>query len=95
MTLYALRMTMMSFRADEADAEAVRAWAQRLGVDRSEVMREALRRHLLALASEVDAVTWSQHPHTEAELALVDAEDWGPAEDWSDWAEAGSADAAR
>lgn len=81
-------MTMMSFRADDADVEAVRTWAQRLGVDRSEVMREALRRHLLALASEVDARTWAQRPHADAELALVDAEDWGPSEDWSDWADA-------
>ena len=39
-------MTMLSFRVEERDAEEVRKWADALGVDRSELLREALRRHL-------------------------------------------------
>jgi mRNA interferase MazF len=48
-------MTMVSFRVDEAEVELLRQWTERLGVDRSELLREALRRHLLRLAGEQDA----------------------------------------
>lgn len=81
-------MTMLSFRVDEADAERVRQWAERLGVDRSEVLRDALRRHLLRLASENDAVTWEEQPLEAGERALAAIADWGPSEDWSDWVDA-------
>ena len=81
-------MTMLSFRVDEEDAERARAWAERLGVDRSELLRDALRRHLSRLASEDDAVTWLAHPLEESERGLAEVADWGPAEDWSDWADA-------
>ena len=81
-------MTMLSFRADEADAREAQAWAERLGVDRSELLREALRRHLLRLASERDAEVWSRHPLTAEEQSLSEFADWGPAEDWADWADA-------
>jgi len=81
-------MTMLSFRVDEEEAERVREWAERLGVDRSEVLRDALRRHLLRLASETDAVTWRDQPLDEGEQALTAIADWGPAEDWSDWVDA-------
>ncbi|CAN5122474.1 ribbon-helix-helix protein, CopG family [soil metagenome] len=81
-------MTMLSFRVDERDARLTQAWAHRLGVPRSELLREALRRHLLRLASEVDAHTWEAMPLEEGELALAQVADWGPAEDWSDWADA-------
>lgn len=81
-------MTMVSFRLDDEDAEQVRAWADRLGVDRSELIRQALRRHLLRLASEDDAATWEEQPLDEGERSLVAIADWGPAEDWSDWADA-------
>lgn len=80
-------MTMLSFRALEADAAAATRWAERIGVDRSELLREALRLHLVRLASEIDATTWRDHPLTAAERSLADVADWGPAEDWSDWAE--------
>lgn len=83
-----LRMTMLSFRVDDADAQRAQAWAERLGVDRSELLRDALRRHLLRLASEDDARTWAEHPLDEGEKALGEVADWGPAEDWSDWADA-------
>jgi hypothetical protein len=47
-----------------------------------------LRRHLILLASEDDADTWERMPPTESELVLGEIADWGPAEDWSDWADA-------
>lgn len=81
-------MTMLSFRVDDTDARRAQTWADRLGVDRSELLREALRRHLLRLASEVDAEVWEQMPLDGGERALAEVADWGPAEDWSDWADA-------
>lgn len=81
-------MTMLSFRVDEAKAAEVQRWADRLGVDRSELLREALRRHLDRLASEEDAATWERRPLEGGELALAEVADWGPAEDWADWADA-------
>ena len=88
MTVYDICMTMLSFRVDEPEAREVQSWAERLGVDRSEVLREALRRHLLRLASERDAETWQRHPLTGQEQSLNAIENWGPAEDWADWADA-------
>jgi hypothetical protein len=79
---------MLSFRVDDGDAEKVQAWATRLGVDRSELLREAVRRHLLRLVSESDATTWTARPLDENEQSLAVIADWGPAEDWSDWADA-------
>ena len=80
-------MTMLSFRVDDAEAEEVRRWAERLGVDRSELLRDALRRQLVRLASEDDAVRWGAQPLDEGERSLGLIADWGPAEDWSDWAD--------
>lgn len=79
-------MTMLSFRVDERDANAVRRWAATLGVDRSELLREALRRHLDRLAAEGDQDRWELAPLDEGERSLGDIADWGPADDWSDWA---------
>jgi predicted transcriptional regulator len=42
-------MTMFSFRVDSAEAEETTRWAERLGVDRSELLREALHRYLVRL----------------------------------------------
>lgn len=81
-------MTMMSFRVDADQAVRAQQWADQLGVDKSELLRDALHRHLVRLASEHDASTWAQHPLTEDEVALADVADWGAAEDWSDWADA-------
>lgn len=78
-------MTMVSFRIDEVDARRAQVWA---GVDRSELLRDALRRHLLRLASEHDVEAWRRHPMTAGESALTEINDWGPAEDWTDWADA-------
>ena len=81
-------MTMLSFRVSASEAAEAQRRAQQLGVDRSELLREALHRYLVRLASEDDAKTWDQFPLTAAEQALAEVADWGPAEDWSDWADA-------
>lgn len=81
-------MTMLSFRIDEASAAQATAWAARLEIDRSELLREALRLHLLRLASERDAETWTTVPLDAGESSLAAVADWGPAEDWADWADA-------
>ena len=88
MTLYDCRMTMLSFRIDDDDAAAVQRWAEDLGVDRSALLRDAVRRHLNQLAAEHDADRWEALPLTEGESALATIADWGPAEDWEDWADA-------
>ena len=81
-------MTMLSFRVDERDAADALLRATELGIDRSELLREALRRHLDRLASEGDAARWAAQPLDDGERALMEVADWGPAEDWSDWADA-------
>lgn len=81
-------MTMLSFRVDEAEARAIQTWADELGVDRSELLREALRRQLVRLASEQDAKAWNDQPLSAEEQSVSGAADWGPAEDWSDWTDA-------
>lgn len=79
---------MLSFRVDDGDAAAAQAWASRLGVDRSELLREALRHHLNKLAGTNDIAAWEQHPMDEGEQSLALIVDWGPAEDWADWSDA-------
>ena len=76
---------MLSFRVSEVDAQAAARWAQELGVDRSELLREALRLHLNRLAAERDAAIWAAQPPSDGELALIKSAEWGPSEDWSDW----------
>lgn len=80
-------MTMLSFRTGEAEALEAQRWSELLGVDRSELLRDALRRHLVRLASENDAQTWVDSPLNAAERSFQDIASWGPAEDWSDWAD--------
>lgn len=86
MTEYPFRMTMLSFRVEDAEARQAQLWAERLGVDKSELLRDALRRHLLRLASEQEADTWQRHPLSAEETTLGAIAAWGPAEDWADWA---------
>jgi predicted transcriptional regulator len=81
-------MTMLSFRVDDEEAADAQRWATRLGIDRSALLREALHRHLMRLASENDAETWVNVPLDAGERSFGDIADWGPAEDWSDWADA-------
>jgi predicted transcriptional regulator len=79
-------MTMLSFRVADHEANEAQQWAEALGIDRSELLREALRRYLNQLASEGDADRWTATPLDEGERAFREIADWGPAEDWSDWA---------
>ena len=81
-------MTMLSFRVADHEAAAAQRWAERLGVDRSELLREALHRYLVRLQSEDDATTWESQPLDDGEASLAAIADWGPAEDWSDWGDA-------
>ena len=80
-------MTMFSFRVDADEAAETRRWVERLGVDRSVLLREALHRHLLRLRAADDIAAWTDKPLTDSEQALSEIADWGPAEDWSDWAD--------
>lgn len=81
-------MTMLSFRVSEERASEVVEWARRLGVDRSDLLREALRRYIVRLRSEADAETWQKIPPTADETSFAEVAEWGPAEDWSDWQDA-------
>ena len=81
-------MTMLSFRVDPAEAARTREMAEALGIPQSEMIREALRRHLNALAAQQDAAAYQANLLAPEELSLVDAEQWVPAEDWSEWADA-------
>ena len=76
---------MVSFRAEEDDVAAAERWAKVLGVERSELLRDALAAYLTRLAAEDEALAYGREPFTEDEVALDAADDWGPAEDWSDW----------
>ncbi len=87
-------MTMLSFRVADGEAAEAQEWADRLGVDRSELLRDALHRHLVALRAEREADRYDELPPTDSELAVGQAADWGPAEDWADWIDSLS-DAAR
>ncbi len=81
-------MTMLSFRVDGAEATAAQRWADELGIDKSELLREALHRYLTRLASEHEADRWLETPLNADELALNQIAAWGLAEDWSDWSNA-------
>lgn len=52
------------------------------------LMREALRRQFDALDAQQDMAAYQANPLTPEELSLVDAEQWMPTEDWSEWADA-------
>lgn len=80
-------MTMLSFRVDDRDAADLQRWTQALGIDRSRLLRDALRQHLDRLAAEQDAESWVAAPLEPSEQLLSRIADWGPAEDWSDWAD--------
>ncbi len=81
-------MTMLSFRVNDEEAAAAQRWAERLGIDRSELLRDALHRHLVRLRAESDIEGWNTQPPSADESAFSEIADWGPAEDWSDWADA-------
>ena len=79
---------MLSFRVPDDEAAQVQRWADALGVDRSEILRDALHRHLVVLNSEQDVAAWERRPLDEGERSLSSIADWGPAEDWADWGDA-------
>ena len=79
---------MLSFRVPDDDAVAATRWAERLGVDRSTVLRDALRLHLVRLEGENELAAWVALPPTADESALSEIASWGPTEDWSDWDDA-------
>ena len=83
-------MTTLSFHVSETEAESVANWADKSGIDRSDLLRTALHRHLVKLASEEDSRIWLEMPLTDGEFALSAIADWGVAEDWSDWGVAAS-----
>lgn len=74
-------MAMLSFRADDADVVAAEQWARRLDIDRSELLRNALRRHLIALAADHDVQAYREQPLTDDENAFASVADWA---DWAD-----------
>ncbi len=78
-------MTMVSFRVKDEEAAALQRWAQALGVDRSELLRDAVHRHLATLSSENDIEVWQRQPLSDTERSLSSVADWGPDEDWSEW----------
>jgi hypothetical protein len=78
-------MTMMSFRVDAGEAVEAQRWAEELGIDRSELLRDALHRHLVRLSAERDISGWSERPLAAGEDAIAQLADWGYAEDWTDW----------
>jgi predicted transcriptional regulator len=81
-------MTMLSFRVRDDEAKAIQRWAEALGVDRSEILRDAVHRHLATLNRERELDAWQRAPLTAAETSLSEIADWGPAEDWADWSDA-------
>jgi predicted transcriptional regulator len=78
---------MFSFRVDSEEAEETRRWADRLGMDRSELLRDALHRYLVRLRAESDIEAWLKKPLSVEEASLSEISTWGPAEDWSDWSD--------
>lgn len=81
-------MTMISLRVSEDDAKTLKEWSARLGKDRSEIVRSAIRRHMVLLAAENDIEAWTRQPLTPAEASMSEVAFWGPDEDWSDWVDA-------
>lgn len=81
-------MTMLSFRVDDEEAANAQQCAERFGINRSQLLRDALHRHLVRLRDESDISAWVAAPLTPGELAFSEVADWGPSEDWSDWAHA-------
>ena len=81
-------MTMLTCRLGDAEAARVREEADALGVSVSHMIREALRRYLNTIGAERDAEIYERSPLRPDELSFIAAESWGPAEDWSDWADA-------
>lgn len=81
-------MTLLSFHVNNKEAADAQRWADRLGITRSELLRDSLRRYLGRLESEGEANRWQARPLTDGESILGEIADWGKMEDWSDWTDA-------
>jgi len=81
-------MTLLSVRLDDEVSDEIDTWSNYLGVSRSDLVRDALRRHLVTLTGERDSELWEEHPLDENDLQLSEIADFGPTEDWSDWHDA-------
>ena len=81
-------MTMLSFRVGDQEAVDAQRTAERLGISLSDLLRQALHRHLVRMQAEEEVAAWVAEPLTAEEQSLEEIADWGPAEDWSDWADA-------
>ena len=80
-------MAMLSFEVTDAEARAIQAWADALGVGVAELLRDGLRQQLARLAGGTGGATRAAPPLSPAEQAATDRADWGPEEDWSAWAD--------
>jgi hypothetical protein len=81
-------MTKMSFRVADTEAAEAAHWAEELGVDTPQLLRDALHRHLVHLEIEMHANGAGTHPATNAAGRQLDEPAWGPAEDWAEWDDA-------
>jgi len=70
------------------DVVPAQPWSEGPEIERSELLPEALHRRPGRLASEADAATWAAQPLDEGERSLAAIAEWGPAENWSDRADA-------
>ena len=77
---------MVTFRAEEDDVVAADRWAAILGVERSQLLRDALAGHLARLSAEGEVLAYEEQPFTDDEVAFDTTDAWGPAEDLADWA---------
>lgn len=75
----------VEFSVRDEEAQEASRWATTLGIARSELLREALRRHLVSLAASTEADTNAGVSLDSDDLSIAAIADWGPAEDWSDW----------
>jgi metal-responsive CopG/Arc/MetJ family transcriptional regulator len=78
------RMTMLSFRADDALAAELDVEAARAGVARSELLTRAVRELLYRMRCERDAETYARIPVAAAELFGAEVTAW-PDDDGTDW----------
>lgn len=81
-------MTLLSFHVNDNQAADAQRWADRLGINKSELLRDSLHRYLGWLESEEEADRRQARPLTDTESMLGAIADWGKMEDWSDWTEA-------
>ncbi len=59
---------------DEDDVRRLDEWANRLCVDRTTVLRDALMAYISRLAGEHDAAAYQRQPFSEEELAFAGQE---------------------